>query len=98
MNRAIDAVHDSDAVSQPAGVLDLDGDVEQPVPIEVPEFIDRVQLAREDESLSYTRGDQGAVSPKREAAKRASREVGTGRGLSHGDQDRDGGDGFPGPN
>src|SRR3989442_9809781 len=41
MNRAIDAVHDRDAVSQPAGVLDLDGDVEQPVPIEVPEFIDR---------------------------------------------------------
>src|SRR2546422_6515118 len=74
MNRAIDAVHDRDAVSQPAGVLDLDGDVEQPVPIEVPEFIDRVQLGREHESLSQTRDDQGAVCPKREAAKRASRD------------------------
>src|SRR5439155_8717917 len=77
MDRPIDAVHDRDAVSQSARVLDLDSEVEQAVAIKVPEFMDRVQLGREDKSLPQTRGDQGAVCPAREAAKRAPRDLGT---------------------
>jgi hypothetical protein len=65
MDRAIDAVHDGDAVPQSARVLDLDSDVQQAVAIEVPEFIDRVQLRRQNESLPQTSGDQGAHRPLR---------------------------------
>jgi len=38
----------------PADILDLDSDVEQAVAIEVPEFIDRVQLGGEREALPQT--------------------------------------------
>jgi hypothetical protein len=41
MDRAIDAGHDGDPVPQPAGVLDLDGDVQQAVAIEVPDDEER---------------------------------------------------------
>ncbi len=56
MDRAVDTVHKRDAVPQPPGVLDPDGDIQQTVAIEVPEFIDRVQFGRQDESLPSTNG------------------------------------------
>src|SRR5207249_10505786 len=79
-----------------AGFVVLVVDVELAVPIEVHGLLDRVQLGRGDESLSETRGDQGAVRPGREAAKRASRELSTGR--SHGNEERNGEEGFHGHN
>jgi len=56
-------MHHGDPVAQPAGVLDLDGDVEEPVAVEVAELIGRVELRREGELTTQARRDQSAVGP-----------------------------------
>src|SRR2546430_602345 len=68
VDRAIDAMPHGDPVAQPAGVLDLDGDVEEPVAVEVAELIGRVELRRERELTTQARCDQSAVGPAGEAS------------------------------
>src|SRR5438128_1066855 len=72
----IDAMHHGDPVAQPAGVLDLDGDVEEPVAVEVAELIGRVELRRERELTTQARRDQSAVGPAGEASKGRARDLG----------------------
>src|SRR5207253_10671571 len=76
VDRAIYAMHDGDPVAQPAGVLDLDGDVEEPVAVEVAELIGWVELRRERELTTQARRDQSAVGPAREASEGRARDLG----------------------